>query len=258
MFRKKSFRVLRLKIRTKIIAIIFIALLIIVGANNIITSTVFTREYSSALKNEALVIGEGLKNQLERLINLGISLEDIMGFENQCLELVEKNPSFSYAAVLDPSGNILFHSDPQLHGTNINESPIITALNGQGQSIIEYGPGYNRNFAVILPISDLNNNFSGAIILGFPKQIITQKIATLTGYSITISLILFIIALLLIVTFLLMGVTKPLHKLIDYMDQVGQGNFTINIGKVSNDEIGDAIDNFQDDGQYPLASGQSQ
>jgi hypothetical protein len=106
---------MRFSIRTKIILSASTILLFALGANTLIISYVFTREYTHALKARGFVITQNLNSQLDKLLRTGISLENLMGFDEQCKEFVKKYADISYEMVIDLSGKVLFHSDISLH-----------------------------------------------------------------------------------------------------------------------------------------------
>ena len=95
---------LRIKITLITITILFFA----IGTNTLISSYIFTTEYSKALQSKTLLTGETLETQLERLLDLGIPLNQLVGFEDQCQQIVERYPDISYAMVIDIDGKIIF------------------------------------------------------------------------------------------------------------------------------------------------------
>ncbi len=74
------------------------------------------------------VIANTLKSQIERLLGLGIAVNDIEGFEAQCQEMLRKHKDVVYVMVTLTNGKILFHNDPTRHGTMINDPGILKAL----------------------------------------------------------------------------------------------------------------------------------
>jgi hypothetical protein len=76
-------------IRTKIILIASTILLFALGTNTLVSSYVFTREYVHALKARGFDIAQNLNSQLDRLLRLGIPLENLTGFDEQCKILLK-------------------------------------------------------------------------------------------------------------------------------------------------------------------------
>jgi len=63
-----------------------------------------TREYKSAMESRSLAISKSLVLQFERLLALGLTLDEIVGFEDQCEEVVRAYPGIELAAVVDANG----------------------------------------------------------------------------------------------------------------------------------------------------------
>ena len=97
---------LRAKILSLSVAILFIA----IGASTFFGSILFTKEYSKALEGRAFAIGETLKSQLDGLLKSGTPIHGLVGFEEQCQQLVTKHSDVFYAMVVDLDGKILFQT----------------------------------------------------------------------------------------------------------------------------------------------------
>ena len=201
------------KLKTKITLIIIIILSITTGANTCYSSILFVREYEKALKNEVFVIGESLKLQIDRLLALGIDFEDIMGFDTQCQEVTAKYKHIHYALVVDSNGIVLFTNDPFQQDKSINDPFIIYALNTGKNRVTNFSIGHESYYAFIISLQDNQYQPLGAILLGVPKSIVTQKTSMLIIYSILISFASFIIAFFLITIVLNTWITKPLLQL---------------------------------------------
>jgi methyl-accepting chemotaxis protein len=230
------------KLQTKITIILLIILLGTVGANNLVSSSIFMKEYSDALKSEVMVIGEGLKNQLDRLLDLDLAMQDLMGFEDQCAEVTAKYNYISYAAVLDEDGRILFHSDTAQHRKLAN--PFIrTAMETDTGKVVSYVENWKKIYGVVIPVTKDGKRL-GAVILGLPEAAITGKIAVFVGSSVITSIIFFALSFLLILYAVTRWVSQPLQKLAGLMVEAGKGDLTVDVGHASHDEIGDAVRGF--------------
>ena len=62
------------KLKTKITIVIILILSATIGLGTWVNSTLFMQEYRAALEDNMFMIGENLKQQLDRLLALGISL----------------------------------------------------------------------------------------------------------------------------------------------------------------------------------------
>lgn len=55
-------------------------------------------------------LSNDLADSAERLVALGLRVEDFVGFEEQCATLIRNNPQIREAALLDRDGRLLYHS----------------------------------------------------------------------------------------------------------------------------------------------------
>jgi len=188
------------KIRTKIVLIALVSLLLAIGINATISSYIITREYSDALQSQALVIGQGLELQLDRLLKYGIFLDEVVGFEKQCQEIVNEYKDTSYAMVVDTEGKILFHNDPSQRGQRLADPVLLEAAKGTVAQVLEVyprpGEGY---FDVTIPIRDSRDRHVAAVKVGLPTRLVAQRTQALllsSGATALVSLGLAVILLL--------------------------------------------------------------
>jgi signal transduction histidine kinase len=97
----------------------------IVGAVAIAVSLSLALTFGILLKNNLENIAqrqtaEGawqLRQQLDELLALGLPIDQILGFEEQCQALLAQKGDLAYAYISDRDGRILFHNDASLMGT---------------------------------------------------------------------------------------------------------------------------------------------
>jgi len=229
-----------LKIKTKITLIVVAILFITIGTQSLVSSYVFSNEYSDAMKAEAVAIARGLKVQLDRLLKLGLSLQDITGFEKQCQETVESYEKISNAMVISNEGEILFHNDPNEMNTMISDSKILEAVKS-GQDEIHVSSINSEQFIIItIPIINNNGGQIGAIIVDFPEQYISQKTNAVYFRSVVMSFIFFSLAVFLMIFSITIWITKPLKRLTTVIQDIRKsGNLDKGVEIKSKDELGE-------------------
>jgi GAF domain-containing protein/HAMP domain-containing protein len=232
---------MNLRIRTRIVLIAVAILLLAIGINASIDSYILTREYSNALQSRALVIGQSLALQLDRLLKYGIFLDEVVGFEKQCQETVSEYKETSYAMVVDTEGKILFHNDPSQRGRQLSDAAQLKAAAGTEPQVIEVypqpGEGY---YDATIPIFDSRSRHVAAVKVGLPTKLVTQRIQTLLVYSGATALGSLGLAAILLILTLSIWVTKPLAQLLTAVQEIGQKG-TAGVKRVeirSRDEVG--------------------
>ncbi|MGE5607096.1 MAG: ATP-binding protein [Bacteroidota bacterium] len=228
------------KLSSKISLILLLILLLTTGASSWLTSRMFVKEYTAALKSEVLIIGESLKLQLDRLLALEIPLEDIMGFNEQCQEIITKYPTVNYALVVNPNGKVLFHNENSIYQNTLTVPRLREAIDSATESIVTYHQGHKTFYGIIIPVFNTIGRHVGAVILGFPATVISQKTNFYIWASIFVSLVFFAFSFFLITNALSLWVTKPIIKLDRFAHELGKKGFsstdTLNIN--NHDEIG--------------------
>lgn len=227
-------------LRLKIVFITVAILVFTVGATTLTSGYVFSQEYSTVLESRAVIIGKGIQAQLNRLFELGLSLEDLIGFEKQLQATVDTYDDISYAMVIDLEGKILFHNEPAHQNKVLTDAATLTAIKSGKEVIQIYTEQAGQFYDVFIPITDSNDAHVGAIRLGFPAELVTQKTERLTTFSIIVALVSLGVAVVLLIFLLSVWVTRPLRKLLAAIEEIRNGStgLTRKVEIESGDEIG--------------------
>ena len=231
---------MRLNIRGKIVLIASAILFIAIGANTLVNSYVFTKEYSKALQSKALIIGQTLTAQLERLLKLKIPILDIVGFEEQCQELVNKYKDISYAMIVDHDGKILFHNDSKQHG-QISATPTISPdTKGINDVLHRYSNKEGEFYDLTIPVLGVHAEHIACAKIGFPVKLVSQKTERMFAYSVGVAFAFLFLGIFLLVASLNFWVTNPLEKLMLVIRDIRQKGTESSqlVDTNSNDEIG--------------------
>lgn len=234
-----------LSVRAKIVLITVIILLLTIGMNSISNSLFFSAEYSAALQSNVFVVGENLRSQLNRILKLGIGLENIVGFEKQCQETAKSYEYISYVMVVNLDRKILFHNEPSEHGKILTNPQILDFLKSESnniQIILENGKEY---YDVMIPVFGTHDEHIGAVRVGFPVEYVAGKAGGLIAQSFLVVLVSFGIAAFLLIFSISLWVTRPLTKLTDVIEDIGKGGDLNKRVKIhSKDEIGQLASAF--------------
>jgi signal transduction histidine kinase/methyl-accepting chemotaxis protein len=213
---------MHLSVRARIILITVAILFFAIGANTLAGSSALAREYSNALQLKAFVIGQSLKLQLDRLLDLGIAPEDLVGFEKQCQEIVDTYEDIAYAMVVDVDGKILFHNDPSQRGEIISDAAMLKAVKSAEDTVLIYSKQGEKYYDAIIPVWDSRGRHIGAVRIGFPTRLVTEKMEGLVAHYIGVALVSLGFAITLLVSALSVWVTKPLMKLVTVIQEIGR------------------------------------
>jgi GAF domain-containing protein/HAMP domain-containing protein len=227
-------------LRFKIIFITVAILVFAIGATTLVSGYVFSQEYSDVLQSRALIIGQGVKSQLDRLLELGIPLEELVGFEKQMQDTVDTYEDIAYAMIVDLEGKILFHNDPSQHNKMLTDPATLRAINSGEEIIQVYSDQEGQFYDVFIPILDRSGDHVGAIRLGFPVELVTQKTGRLTTFSGLVAFVSLGVAVALLVFTLSVWVSRPLMRLLTAIEEFrkGETGWARKVKVDSRDEIG--------------------
>jgi two-component sensor histidine kinase/HAMP domain-containing protein len=217
-----------------------------ISANTLTSGYVFAREYSNALQSKALVIGQSLKLELDRLLKLEIALNDIVGFESQCQDIVNSYEEITYAMVVDTEGLILFHNSPSQHGITLTDPAIVSAIQRAEETIQIHMLQGEDYYDITIPVFGTYGEHIGAIRIGFPVSMINMNIANMVSYSVIVASISLGLGTVLLILTLSIWVVKPLMKLVVAIQEIRQKGASLarQVDINSNDEIGQLASAF--------------
>jgi PAS domain S-box-containing protein len=211
-----------LTLKAKMLFISVTVLCAAMGANTFFSSILFRGAYSDALKERTFVIGETLKSELEKRLESGTPIDQVKGFEVQCRELVTRYSDISYAMVVDPNGKILFHDTPSEDHQVISDLDILMGIESQKNTSRIYSGAGETFYDFTIPVFGINGDLVGAVRVGFPTRLISQKTGSLIIRAVGSSLFFFGLGILLLITFTSFWVARPLAEMFALIRGTGQ------------------------------------
>lgn len=199
-------------IRSKILAVAGGVILIAVSASGLLSGYFFSARYSEALQSNAVAIGRTLQLQLERLLDLGIPLNELVGFDEQCEELRRKHEEVGYVLVLDREGRILFHSTAPDEILSGSEGVPDNLPSDRPTVLITQTTGTDY-YDVTIPVLDVIDELVGFIRLGIPHELIEKQTRSLVRYSLFVGAISLALSMALLMIIMGRVLIRPLSSL---------------------------------------------
>ena len=210
-------------------------------------SRVFTKAYSNALILQAESTAHSLKVQLEKILNLGIELNNVVGFEKQCSNAVSNQHLITQAIVTDTKGNVIFHNLTEYD--KITGVPELSKITKTDNHIISIVKDKNQDlYDISTDFEGPSGNIQGWIKVRFPVEIVVTETNKIWSQAIFVFIISVSVALVLLILALTYIVTGPITKLmnaISFMKKNGPSSENL-INISSNDEIGRLSKAFND------------
>jgi PAS domain S-box-containing protein len=210
-------------LRARILLVVSGAMLVALGLVNVVVGRAFQREYTISLESRTLAIATSLELQLQRVLQLGIPLESLIGFDEQCMEVVAVHRDIRAAMVVGRDGTILFHSDAAARGSKIVSAELIGALQEDAPVAVAYAAGGEAYHAAVVPIVVARGEHRASIVVEFPEALVTGKAVRLTASNVGLGLLVLAVATAALAVVLSALVTDPLARLIRSLGELRGG-----------------------------------
>jgi PAS domain S-box-containing protein len=204
------------------------------------SSAMFTSAYVSALQSRSLAIAQGLKIQLDRILLLGIRLDDLSGFDKQCREVLAAYEGIEFVMVVGSDDSIRFHSDSAQQGARLADPSLLKALRESEPASVSYSRDGSSGSAAVVPITAVDGSRLGNVVVGVSARAIDEKLLRMQYGRAGIGLLAVTAGFAIFVIALFHFVIKPLSVLTASVEQIRADTTDLSrrVPLDSNDELG--------------------
>ncbi|NIK80232.1 two-component system sensor histidine kinase YesM [Paenibacillus castaneae] len=197
-----------------------------------------TEKYTSNLQSERYVFTIVRKVIDKQLKPIGMIAVDanISVIEDQMSELDKVTSGKS--VIIDELGNVIYDSDKERMGTNIEDDPSVVQATGTKGSFYLESDGYNR-----LYIYTTSPNTNWKVITSIPDSELTKDAVVIRNVTWIATIITIIVALFISFVFSF-ALTNPLRKMMRLMKNVQEGDFNVQFQVKHRDEVGQLGNQF--------------
>jgi diguanylate cyclase (GGDEF)-like protein/PAS domain S-box-containing protein len=199
-------------LKWRFLVIATVAMLCAIATVLATTANGFGRKYEAALQSRALVIGQGLQSQLERLLQLGIRVDDLVGFEEQCRQVVQAYAGIESAFVLDRAGQLLFHSTPGAEPPALASALLAAVAQGR-EAVVEQPSGPAAGHYSAVPVRDHRGEVVASIVVAIADDQVQSEVRSSLHSAVAVGALVLLASLVLLNGTLVMFVTRPLDSL---------------------------------------------
>jgi len=213
-------------------------LILVLGAMAWVSVSFFTNEYLGWVEARSEVLGRPLRDRIKDLMSqVGYRESVFLVLNVEIRPILKENPELSYIALLDASGKILTHSDPERAKLQQVPGPVQKALEGRPQKPVTFF--FEGSYHTLLPVT--HEKALVYVSMGSRGDLIE-------GVRVRIALTFIILTL---VSLLVGGVgtfwvvrrviTRPSSRMIALAKDLaeGEGDLTKRLDVQSRDEIGE-------------------
>jgi diguanylate cyclase (GGDEF)-like protein/PAS domain S-box-containing protein len=206
----------------------------------------FAVEYKQALTGRSFAVATSLRIQLDRMLQYGIKVEDLAGFEEQCQETVKTYEGIRSAFVASPDGKVLFHSDPKRMGHGIEDPALRRVLLEGRQAVVDTTFRGNRQIATIVPVLARGGEHVASVVINLPYSHLRDEVVEVAVLGAVVGAVVLAIGIAILLATLSAFVGRPLGRLTGTVERIrrGEASFSERVPAGGRDEIGVLIDGF--------------
>jgi methyl-accepting chemotaxis protein len=208
-------------------------LFFIIAINTTVLTYVASRKYRAAILSKTAAVGESLKKELAKVLDLGVPIESLEGVNEKLSELVARDKSIGYAMIVNKDSRILFDNDIGKVGKELKDDASMKALVSQSTLTQTVDSYYDLSF----PLLDSVNKVQGVVRIGVEMQAINSQVYILLLWAFGISSLCFVLAIALIYGFISKSITKPIMAMEKAAERIASGDLTSTIHIAGKDEV---------------------
>lgn len=199
----------------------------------------FRSKYTDALLTGSFGIGHSIESLLTEMLTLGLPLASLSGMDKKLAEVVDKNSHIAYAGVVNESGVVLFHNNPELIGRHFKD-PVARKIMSVRKPIWQIYHRFDGKlyYDVAIPLFGDSGRYVGVVRVGFLASIVDDKVKDAVTQILINVVITFLSIALLLNLFLRRSIIEPVSRLSDYAESIAKGRFEMISELHSKDEIG--------------------
>lgn len=224
----------------RLLLLCFFALATTIAINTGFSVESFRRQYREGILRRCNTLALSLKSQIERVLALGIPLEQIEGLSERCQNVTANDPEISYCLIEDARGVILYRSNA------LQFEPAKSKFSGhlsETVSIVDTQQ-FGRLYDLSLPLYNFEDKLAGRIRIGFQEKVLK----VLTGEHLLWSLLVLggasAAVFALMILFIRRDLVMPIRRMCDAATSIAGGDFNVRLPPMESRELatlGDAL-----------------
>ncbi len=217
----------------RILIFVFLVLGLTVAVNTALNIEGFRRDYRDGLVLRCQSVATELKASIEKVLALGLPLDELEGINARCQKIVGSDPEISYCLIENTVGQPLYSSAPSFHF--FAGVQFIKALNDSTALLMT--PQWGKVYDLSSPLFDASGQLAGRIRVGFPDLILQDRTEKAFQRSLIIFSAAFLVVFVLVFLFTKRDLVGPIHRLCDVAKEIAGGNFKVVVPGMSTPEF---------------------
>jgi len=223
---------MKMNLQKRSVFIIAFILFLAISINTAVLTYIAHNRYKQAVLAKETSVGEAMIKEIDKVLSLGISLENIEGLNEKLKGLLE-DKTIAYSMVLNKEGKILFHTDGASVGKVFRDSVTLKALDSNKTLIQNWGSSYD----ISLPLLDAEGRNVGILRVGVKAAVIKKELYNLLVWAVSISAVGFLLFAAIIYFSVSRFITGPIMDMEKVATRVSSGDLTEDVKRLGKDEI---------------------
>lgn len=205
-----------LSLRLRVALVAAAAVVLATLASTLASRALIVSQLVEAQQDHGKTVAQGLAIQLQRILALGLRIDEVQGFEAQCRETLAAHNDVAYVVVLLLEGRVLAQ-DAQ-PGVLLPEPGALSRALAQADARAVALPDGSRPVAV--QVKDLTGSPVAQIVVGFPQALLDEAAARLLRTQLAAGGAALVLTLLLLWWAMSRWVTRPLARIVERMNAI--------------------------------------
>lgn len=237
---------MKLGLRGKILLIATAVVLVGLTAGLVSSAYLFKSLYVASLQSRSIAIAQGMRLQMDRILQLGIQMDNLVGFDKQCTAVVDGYEGIAFAMVVNRDGNILFHNDVTQQGRPVASAELIAAARSKVDLTTEFKSGGLHSYAASVPIFSTDGEHLGTVMVGVSAKVIDSKLLPMYQKLMLVGLLALVCGASIILMTLSHFITRPLQVFVQSLQRLRNNTTDLSqrVRWESSDELGDLAQAF--------------
>jgi PAS domain S-box-containing protein len=209
----------------RILIFAFLILTLTISLNTGLNIEGFRRDYRDGILLRCQTLASSLRAAVEKVLALGIPLNELTGIDARCQDIVASDPEISYCLIEDAAGSPLYTSNPAFrlstHGV------FLTAVNAHTARMHLSGMG--DFYDVTVPLLAPDDTLAGRVRIGFPDTILVEHTVKVLQRSLLVLGGAFLVVFAVVVFFTKRNLIGPIRRLCSVAVEIASGNFRVTV-----------------------------
>lgn len=226
---------MKISLEKRVLLFAFLTLTLTIVLNTGFELETFRRNYRDSILLRSQNLAGGLKGSIEKVLALGLPLEDLEGVNARCQEIVATDPDLVYCLVEDAAGDPLYGSDPSF--AFLAQARLLSVLSKT--TVVLEMPRWGKVYDVSFPLLRPGGEPAGRVRMGFPTLVLKDLTRTIFLRTSVLLGSAFLLVFGVVFFFTRRYLSTPVEKLCQVAKEIAAGNFQVIVPPMTTREFSD-------------------